>query len=395
MTEQSAKVAKNKDHNINTPDAIHTDDDQIENICGIAATRPISPDISAVSPVTTQLAIDPNLPVKPTVCQSVSECVTYYKEQNISDPTEILRCAQKFIVKGKSLNGFTGRSIADELTDDRTSFILISRHNVLGTALEEIPCIEDVQLTLEVSFYGENSQEAGGPRRELFRLCLQEIKKAYFDNGLKEHLSEDYRIIGLIMALSVLQNGKMPRFLDEDQLQAVLGSGKTSSSCLTNLSQGLDKLGLGEIARNLPTFLHLFRPCSYGSLTRRKLVHLLKPKFSEDGCNQRQHENIVYTAFSKYCREAAGGKRGNVTLEHILQFTTATDEEPVLGFAEEPSIHFVSSISSGKWSFIPTANTCANTLYLPCPDDDIALPAENELFEVYDMAFSNAYFGNA
>ena len=165
------------------------------------------------------------------------------------------------------------------MTDDRTSFILISRHNVLGTALEEIPCIEDVKLTLEVSFYGENAQDAGGPRREFFRLCLQEIKKAYFGNGRKEHLSEDYRIIGPIMALSVLQNGKMPRFLDEDQLQAVLGSGKTSSSCLTNLSQGLDKLGLGEIARNLPTFLHLFRPCSYGSLTRRKLVHLLKPNF--------------------------------------------------------------------------------------------------------------------
>ena len=134
-------------------------------------------DISAVSPATTQLPIDPNLPVKHTVSQSVSECVTYCKQQNISDPTEILCCAQKFIVKGKSLNGFTGRSIADELTDDRTSFILISRHNVLGTALEEIPCIEDVQLTLEVSFYGENAQDAGGPRKEFFRLCLQEIKK--------------------------------------------------------------------------------------------------------------------------------------------------------------------------------------------------------------------------
>jgi hypothetical protein len=98
--------------------------------------------------------------------------------------------------------------------------------------MEEIPCIEDVQLTLEVSFYGENAQDAGGPRKEFFRLCLQEIKKTYFDNGLKEHLSEDYQIIGLIMALSVLQNGKMPRFLDEDQLQAVLGDGKTSSNLL-------------------------------------------------------------------------------------------------------------------------------------------------------------------
>ena len=222
--------------------------------------------------------------------------MAYCKEQNISDATEILRCAQKLIVKGKPFNGYAGGS---ELSDDRTSFVHIRRNNVLHTALEEIPCIEDVQLTLEVSFYGENAQDAGSPRREFFRLCLQEIKKTYFDNGLKEHLSEDYKIIGLITAFSVLQNGKIPTFLDEEQLQAAFGHGNTSSCCLNNLSQGLDMLGLVEIARNLPTVLQL---------TRRKLVHLLQPKFSEDGCNQRLQENLAYAAFSKYCRETAGSK---------------------------------------------------------------------------------------
>jgi hypothetical protein len=39
---------------------------------------------------------------------------------------------------------------------------------VLGTAFEEISCIEDVQLSLEVSFYGENAQDAGGPRKQFF-----------------------------------------------------------------------------------------------------------------------------------------------------------------------------------------------------------------------------------
>lgn len=328
------------------------------------------------------------LNAKDTVSQAIDECLAYCKEQDISDPVEILRCAQKFIVKGKPLNGYTGA--AGEFSDDRSSFILISRHDVLGTAFEEISCIEDVQLSLEVSFYGENAQDAGGPRKEFFRLCLQEIKQKYFDNGIKEHLSEDYKVVGLIMALSILQNG---RFLSEDQLKTVFLNGTTSSS-LTNLTQGLNNLGLCDIAKHLPTFLYLFRPSSASLLTRRKLVHILKPNFSEDGCNQRQHENVVYAEFSKYCREAAGGKRGNITLEHILQFTTATDEEPVLGFATDPSIQFVSSKSSSKWSFIPTANTCGNTLHLPCPDHSVALPVEVELFEVYDMAFCNAYFGN-
>jgi hypothetical protein len=136
-------------------------------------------------------------------------------------------------VKGKPLNGYTGA--AGEFSDDRSSFILISRHDVLGTAFEEISCIEDVQLSLEVSFYGENAQDAGGPRKEFFRLCLQEIKQKYFDNSIKEHLSEDYKVVGLIMALSILQNGKMPRFLSEDQLKTVFLNGTTSSS-LTNLT---------------------------------------------------------------------------------------------------------------------------------------------------------------
>ena len=167
--------------------------------------------IPAVSPATTHLSLDPNIFAKHTVCQAVSESVIYCKEQNISDPIEILRCAQKFIVKGKPLNGFTGRS-ADELADDRTSFILINQHNVLGTALEEIPCLEDVRLTLEVSFYDENGQDAGGARKKFFRLCLQEIKRTYLDSGLQELLPEDYQIIGLIVSLSVLQNGTMQGF---------------------------------------------------------------------------------------------------------------------------------------------------------------------------------------
>ena len=120
---------------------------------------------------------------------------------------------------GKPLTGYTGGPI--ETINDRSNFILINRQDVLGTALEEISSVEDFQLSLEVSFYGGNAQDAGGPRREFFRLCLQKIKQKHFDNGLKEHLSEDYKTVGIILALSVLQNGNIPRFLTEDQLQEI------------------------------------------------------------------------------------------------------------------------------------------------------------------------------
>ncbi len=108
---------------------------------------------------------------KRSVSQATDHCITYCKEKNITDAVEILRCAQKFLVRGKPLNGFTG----DPEEHNESNFILINRHNVIGTAMEEIGAllVEDVRLTLEVSSYGENAQDAGGPRREFFRLCLQ------------------------------------------------------------------------------------------------------------------------------------------------------------------------------------------------------------------------------
>lgn len=40
----------------------------------------------------------------------------------------------------------------------------------------------------------------GGPRKEFFRLVLGAIKEKYFDNGLREHLKEDYITIGRLFS---------------------------------------------------------------------------------------------------------------------------------------------------------------------------------------------------
>jgi hypothetical protein len=112
--------------------------------------------------------------------------------------------------------------------------------------MEEVHEIKNPRLTLEVSFYGGSAQDAGGPRREFFRLCLHEIKAKYFDNGLKEHLSKDYENVGLLMALSVLQNGSIPRFLSENHLQELFNSSQPSK-CIRNLRKGFAKVGLYQI----------------------------------------------------------------------------------------------------------------------------------------------------
>jgi len=92
----------------------------------------------------------------------------------------------------------------------------------------------------------------------------------------------------------------------------------------------------------------------------------------------------------KYYNVTLGGRRGAITLGHMLQFVTGTDEEPVLGFELHPSLNFT-EVSN---SFVPTAHTCSNTLYLPHASIDMPLLETDTSFGLYDYAFVNAFFGH-
>ena len=123
------------------------------------------------------------------------------------------------------------------------------------------------------------------------------------------------------------------------------------------------------------------------------LLHILAPKFSEEGSNAQNDKNIVYQAFLKYVQATASGRRGSTSLNHIPQFVTGADEEPPLGFCPTPSIIFASVNIDNLWKFVPTVNSCANILRLPrCVSGRYPLPDEEKLFELYDIAFANAYF---
>lgn len=160
--------------------------------------------------------------------------------------------------------------------------------------------------------------------------------------------------------------------------------------CTKNLRIGLDSLGLIRIGVILPMFRHLFIPKS-STLTLKAVIGLLRPVFSEDGSNNRQFENACYAAFMRYLRAVASGRRTTVSLQHILEFVTGASEEPVLGFCQHPSIIFVKVRED--LSFIPTANTCRNSMTLPRPTHETSLPADDQLFSLYDYAFLNAYYG--
>ena len=300
----------------------------------------------------------------------------------------MLRCAQKLIVQGRPLDV----NSPDQPLDGETNFVSIDRFNVLESAIEEFKDLQNPRLTLEVSFYGEQAYDAGGPRKEFFRLCLKEIQQKLFENGLRELMAEEYEFAGTIMALSILQNGPTPRFIPEEILQEIF-SKDPARPCMAELRKGFMKLGLYEVAMSLPVFLYLLRANESNQLSRRQLILLLRPSFSEEGTNVRKYENDAYAAFSKYVREAASGRRSRITLGSILQFATGMDEEPPLDFELQPSIQFVAANEGIKWSFIPKANTCSKTMFLPRGSHSRSLPAEKELFEAYDIAFTNTFFG--
>ncbi|XP_028414883.1 uncharacterized protein LOC114537966 [Dendronephthya gigantea] len=191
------------------------------------------------------------------------------------------------------------------------------------------------------------------------------------------------------MGLSILQNGKLPQFIPPDVISALFDV-NVKLACIENLRTGLKKVGIFQICSQMPSMQDVFRFNPSSTLTIRKLNALLSPQFSPTGSNRRRFEGAVYAVFCKYVREVAGGRRGDVTLAHILQFATSTDEEPLLGFTVAPSIIF----QEFTQSFLPTANTCVNAMTLPHASITVQLPHDQKLWELYDEAFLNAYFGN-
>lgn len=314
--------------------------------------------------------------------QVVKDC------ENYQNPAEILRHLQSKVLTGRQLD------IVDpsqEITGE-TNFIVVDRDNLLETCFNEVSSISNLRNPLEVKFTDEDANDYGGPRKEFFRLMLIAIKERYFDGGMRPDVVDDYLKCGVIMGSSVLQNGSIPQFLSEEILQELVNS-QGPSPCVLKLREGMKKVGIYQVMSALPLFLHLFRNTGTNTMTVKKLVSLLKPKFSEEGSNARKSQKEVFNAFVRYIREVDAGKRENgsfqITLGMILQFCCGADEEPLLGFVKSPEICF----QEYYHSFLPTANTCINVLNLPYASVTTVLPCDEQLFKLYDYSFASEYFG--
>ncbi|KAK3754310.1 hypothetical protein QZH41_018743 [Actinostola sp. cb2023] len=282
-----------------------------------------------------------------------------------------------------------------------TQNICIDRHNILHTTFTEFTSINNFNLTLELDFMGEKVRDLGGPRKEWIRLLNVAIKEKYFDKGLREHLSDDYYNVGIMIGIALLQNGQLPTYMPIDVIEKLVTS--TSDNCITNIQRGLNVFGLAKIMQKFPIILHLLRP-THHKLTPKLLLNMLTPRFSEEDSTAFLREKEVYALFVKYVREVGSGRRAPITLNSVLIFVTGASEEPVLGFVIHPSITFVrgeekpseveKSLNTSPYKYIPMAHTCTNVLLLPVGAQiHSQLPSDEILFQVYDIAFANTHFG--
>ena len=125
----------------------------------------------------------------------------------------------------------------------------------MTTGLDEIKSLEDPRITIEVSLYGERAQGYGGPRREFLATIIKEIYAKYFEKGWREHLANDYEVVGLIISLSILQDGLLLRFLEDDMLKVTFKDHPAANECITQFRRGVQKLGLMTIIDNFQQFL--------------------------------------------------------------------------------------------------------------------------------------------
>ena len=114
------------------------EDDSLQLESSQAEEEQVSPEVS--SPTIVKHDQDP-----------VDTVISYCEENNIQNPVEILRCMQKHIVTGRALE----LESDSETLEGKTNYINVDRMNLLETTFEEVGALEDLRLTLEVSFYGE------------------------------------------------------------------------------------------------------------------------------------------------------------------------------------------------------------------------------------------------
>ena len=136
---------------------------------------------------------------------AIQATINKIKDAQVIDPIEALKILQRDFRQGRPLELAT----IEDTIDGGTNFITVDRDNILVSTFSELQYVDNLRLTFNVDFTGEQCVDLGGPRKEWIRMMNHAIKEKYFDHGLREMLAEDYYYVGIMIAVAMLQNGEI------------------------------------------------------------------------------------------------------------------------------------------------------------------------------------------
>ncbi|KAL3884648.1 hypothetical protein ACJMK2_024773 [Sinanodonta woodiana] len=205
--------------------------------------------------------------------------------------------------------------------------------------MEEILGAPNLLVPFEVTLYGEEASDLGGPRKEFLTHIMQDIIQAEWrlfelneesENTLNDDssgLERKYNFgTGLVCGLSLLQNGLLQCFLTEEEFETLMSQNLTPVQA--QFRDGLNQPGFVYLMRRKPCIQYLF--CKVSSdrkidqypkagILRYRIIHKIK-----GGCYISEIHSISLKSGRRRTEKA------KVTLKKILQFKTPSAEIPVL-----------------------------------------------------------------
>ncbi|CAG2221928.1 G2H3 [Mytilus edulis] len=227
------------------------------------------------------------------------------------------------------------KGLQQKVNRDDKQEIIVSRRNVLRSAFNALKRhYFDMRCKLYVKFSGEMGDDHGGPRREFFRLAIQELAKSslfegegeykFFSHNIQKLEENEYLLAGRLLK-EIRTNGERDAFLN-DHGEWLLDQGYNGAWRLK--IEDKDK-----VVNSLMKQLLFYR-------TSAEIAHLYDIKWSVIGSNRRAEEEDSIYCWEIFLQDI-DEKEVDVSFEELLIFVTGADQIPPAGFSNNIEIFFM------------------------------------------------------